>query len=107
MGVDVLTLAQRREHVSIRRCLRALGKRGVTSLLVEGGGELNASFLREGLVNQVYLYVAPILMGGHNATGLLGGLSPGSLADAVAVSDMRLRFLGEDVLVTGSLPPGP
>lgn len=107
MSVDVLTLAQRGGRVSIRRCLRALGKRGVTSLLVEGGGELNASFLREGLVNQVYLYVAPILLGGHNATGLLGGLSPGSLADAVAVSDMRLRFLGEDVLVTGSLSPGP
>lgn len=107
MGVDVLTLAQRGGRVSIRRCLRALGKRGVTSLLVEGGGELNASFLREGLVNQVYLYVAPILLGGHNATGLLGGLSPGSLADAVAVSDVRIRFLGEDVLVTGSLSPGP
>ncbi len=105
MGVDVLTLAQKGARVSIRRCLRELGKRGVTSLLVEGGGELNAGFLREGLVNQVYLYVAPLLLGGHNATGLLSGLSPRSLADAVAVSNVQFQVLGEDVLVTGTLPP--
>ncbi len=107
MGADVLTLAQKGAHVSIRRCLRELGKRGVTSLLVEGGGELNAGFLREGLVNQVYLYVAPTLMGGHNAVGMLSGLSPRSLADTVAVSNVRLRFLGEDVLITGDLSPRP
>ncbi len=106
VGADVLTLAQKGTRVSIRRCLRELGKRGVASLLVEGGGELNAGFLREGLVNRVYLYVAPALLGGHNATGLLGGLSPGSLAEAVAVSNVRYQFLGEDVLVTGDVLPG-
>ncbi len=107
IGVDVLPLAKQGTRVSIRRCLRELGKRGVTSLLVEGGGELNAGFLREGLVNQVYLYVAPTLLGGRNATGLLGGLSPRSLAGAVAVSDVRLQFLGEDMLITGELSPRP
>ena len=107
MGVEILTLAQKGARVSIRRCLRELGKRGVTSLLVEGGGELNAGFLREGLVNQVYLYVAPTLMGGRNATGLLSGFSPRSLAGTVAVSDVRLQCLGEDVLVTGNVAPGP
>ncbi len=107
MGAVVLMLPPKGARVSLRRCLQALGNMEITTLLVEGGGELNAGFLREGLVNRVSLYMAPMLLGGRNATGLLGGLSPARLADAVAVSDMRLRFLGQDVLLTGTLPPMP
>ena len=102
-GVEVLVLPQKEHRVSIPRCLQALGNMGVTSMLVEGGSELNAGFLREGLVNRVYLYVAPVLLGGHNATGLIGGLSPKRLAEKVRVSNLHVRPLGEDLLITGDV----
>ncbi len=104
--VEVLVLPQKRKQVSIRRCLEELGNMGITSLLVEGGSELNANFLREGLVNQVYLYMAPILLGGHNAKGLIGGLSPKRLAEKVSVLNLHIQPLGDDRLITGDLKPG-
>lgn len=101
--VEVLVLPQKRKQVSIRRCLQELGNMGITSVLVEGGSELNASFLREGLVNQVYLYMAPTLLGGSNAKGLIGGLSPKRLAEKNTVSNLHIQVLGDDVLIIGDV----
>ncbi len=108
VGAEVLVpaLARKGGRVPIRRCLRELGRRGIISLLLEGGGELNAGFLREGLVNRVCLYVAPTLMGGRDAVGVLGGTSPRSLPGMAAVSDVRVRCLGNDLLVTGVVSRG-
>jgi len=103
MDVEVLVLPQKRRQVSIRRCLQELGNMGIASVLVEGGSELNASFIREGFVNQIYLYVAPTLLGGQNAKGLIGGLSPKHLDEKVVVSDLHIQSLGDDVLITGDL----
>ena len=72
-------------------------------MLVEGGSELNASFLREGLVNRVFLYVAPTLLGGQTTKGLLGGRSPKHLAETVPMSNLHIQSLGVDVLITGDL----
>ena len=105
MDIEVLVLPQKQNRVSIRRCLQELGSMGITSLMVEGGSELNASFLREGLVNQVCLYFAPALLGGQDAKGLLGGLSPKHLGEKVAVSKLHLQYLGDDWLITGDLRP--
>ena len=71
--------------------------------MLEGGSELNAGFLREGLVNQVYLYVSPNLLGGQNAKGLIGGLSPRHLAENFAMVNVCIKSLGDDFLVTGDL----
>lgn len=102
-GVDVLVLPQQRTRVSLRRGLQSLGKMGITTLLVEGGSELNAGFFREGLVNRLYLYVAPVLLGGQTAKGVIGGLSPKQLAEKVGVSNLHVQPLGEDLLITGDL----
>ncbi|MDT7043794.1 bifunctional diaminohydroxyphosphoribosylaminopyrimidine deaminase/5-amino-6-(5-phosphoribosylamino)uracil reductase RibD [Candidatus Nitronereus thalassa] len=101
--VEVLVVPQKAKRVSIRRCLQELGNMGITSLMVEGGSELNASFLREGLVNRVFLYMAPTLLGGQNSKGLVGGLSPKHLVQKIAVSNIRMQPLGDDVLISGDL----
>ncbi len=78
---------------------------GVTSVLVEGGSEVNASLLRGGLVNRVMLYVAPSLLGGQDAKGLVGGHSPKHLVERLAVSDVKIQRVGGDFLITGNLSP--
>ena len=103
MGVQVLVLPRKGTRVSLDKCLQALGKMGMTSLLLEGGSELNAGFLRAGLVNRVALYVAPALLGGQETKGLLAGRSPRRLAEILPVSNLHLQSLGEDVLITGDL----
>ncbi|MCY4614730.1 MAG: bifunctional diaminohydroxyphosphoribosylaminopyrimidine deaminase/5-amino-6-(5-phosphoribosylamino)uracil reductase RibD [Nitrospira sp.] len=103
MGVQVLVLPRKGNRVSLDKCLQALGNMGIVSMLLEGGSELNAAFLRAGLVNRVALYVAPSLLGGQLTKGLLGGPSPGRLAEILPVSNLQVQTLGEDMLVTGNV----
>ena len=103
MGVQVLVLPRTGTRVSLGACLRVLGGMDVTSMLLEGGGELHAGFLRQGLVNRIHLYAAPALLGGQRTKGLLGGRSPRRLAEIVPVSNLRVESLGADLLITGDL----
>ncbi|MEC4673852.1 MAG: RibD family protein, partial [Nitrospirota bacterium] len=72
-GAEVIVLPQKGKLVSISACLKLLGKKGITSVMVEGGSEINASFIRCGFVNRLMLYIAPAVLGGQEAIGWLGG----------------------------------
>jgi diaminohydroxyphosphoribosylaminopyrimidine deaminase/5-amino-6-(5-phosphoribosylamino)uracil reductase len=90
-------------RVALKPLLDELGRRGVISLLVEGGAETHASFFGQGLVNKVYAYVSPKLIGGRNAPGPLGGPGIERLADAQSLHDTEILKLEEDFLMTGYL----
>jgi len=102
-GVEVLTLPSLRGKVSLPALMRELGQRGVTSLLVEGGGELHAAMLKANLVRHVCLFVAPALLGGHDAKSVIGGKSPTKLASALRLHNVKSRSVGEDLVVEGDL----
>jgi diaminohydroxyphosphoribosylaminopyrimidine deaminase/5-amino-6-(5-phosphoribosylamino)uracil reductase len=88
-------------RVSLPRLLDDLGKRGMLSLLVEGGAEVHASFFAEGLVDKVYAYVAPRLIGGRDAPGPLGGKGVEHLAGSTQLRELDFTRLGDDLLITG------
>jgi diaminohydroxyphosphoribosylaminopyrimidine deaminase/5-amino-6-(5-phosphoribosylamino)uracil reductase len=100
-GIEIVVLPAEHGRVSLTACLTYLAKIGIRSVLLEGGGEVNASALRGGLVNRLVLIVAPVLLGGHDAIGLLGGRSPKRLSEALQVTDVHLRRLGTDILIEG------
>ena len=83
--------------------LRNLGGRGVTALLVEGGGELAGALLRAGAVNRVEFHVASKLLGGRGSRPVVGGPDPAYLTEALPLRELETRRLGEDVLITGLL----
>ncbi len=62
-----------KETFSLLRVLEALSSRGVNSVLVEGGGEVNFSFFREGLVDELYVTVTPRILGGSEAPTIADG----------------------------------
>lgn len=101
-GVEVLVLPAHHGRVSLQACLTQLGRRGITTVMIEGGGEVNASALREGLVNRALFYVAPRLLGGRDAKNVLGGRSPRRLTSAIPLVDMRIKRIGNDMLVEGN-----
>lgn len=103
-GVTVLRLPARDGRVDLAALLGALAEREVVSLLLEGGGELNAAFLEAGLVDRVSLFVAPLLLGGAGAPGLVGGRGR-SLKEAFRLRRMTVERLGEDLLIEGDLEP--
>ncbi len=102
-GIEVLVLPALRGRVSLPALLKELGRRGMTSVLVEGGSEVNGAMLRAKLVNHVRLYIAPMLLGGQNAKGVIGGNSPARLAGAFKLRHAVSRLIGHDLVVEGDL----
>ena len=102
-GVEIRSLSEKNGHVSLPALMTMLGKRGITSVLIEGGSTVNAAALREKLVNHVVLYLAPTLMGGQDAKGVIGGGSPKHLAQSLPLCNLTVRRIGKDVVVEGDL----
>jgi diaminohydroxyphosphoribosylaminopyrimidine deaminase / 5-amino-6-(5-phosphoribosylamino)uracil reductase len=102
-GVEVVSLSTKNGRVSFPALMTMLGKRGITSVLIEGGSTINAAALREGLVHHLVLYLAPTLMGGQDAKSLIGDRSPKRLAQALPLRHLTVRRIGKDLVVEGDL----
>ena len=83
--------------------LQKLGAENVTSLLVEGGGEVNASFLLGGLAQRVAFFYAPKILGGRDARKAVAGDGARRLSDVVQLREVEWRRLGEDLLLTARI----
>jgi diaminohydroxyphosphoribosylaminopyrimidine deaminase / 5-amino-6-(5-phosphoribosylamino)uracil reductase len=97
-GVDVRSFAGARQ-IEILPLLEALAAEGVTSILVEGGGELGWSFVASGTVDHVYAFVAPKLVGGGRATTPVDGEGFPDLAGALQLRFVNTRPFGDDILL--------
>ncbi|MGD0348824.1 MAG: bifunctional diaminohydroxyphosphoribosylaminopyrimidine deaminase/5-amino-6-(5-phosphoribosylamino)uracil reductase RibD [Verrucomicrobiota bacterium] len=97
--------ALRTSHPALDLCwlLKKLGSENVISLLVEGGGEVNASFLRGGLVQRVAFFYAPKILGGRASRKAVAGEGAGNLAEAIQLRNVEWRQLGPDLLLTATL----
>lgn len=97
--VHVMVAPVRDGKIDLRWLLRRLGREEVTSLLVEGGGEVNASFLLQGLAQAVAFFYAPKILGGLNSRRAVGGDGAVSLGDALELTNIHWRRLGPDWLM--------
>ena len=85
--------------VDIDALLSCLGKMGMDSVLVEGGAELDWSIVEAGLVDEVYCFIAPKVIGGGTAKGPVGGAGFPKMADAFALEIESVSRSGPDILV--------
>jgi diaminohydroxyphosphoribosylaminopyrimidine deaminase/5-amino-6-(5-phosphoribosylamino)uracil reductase len=90
-GVEVVEVAGEGGRVSVAAAIEALSRRGVTSLMVEGGSEVLGAFLAARLADQVALFRAPLLLGGRGSLPAFGGPDPEGIEDA-----LRLEPVPED-----------
>ncbi|MFH1997029.1 MAG: bifunctional diaminohydroxyphosphoribosylaminopyrimidine deaminase/5-amino-6-(5-phosphoribosylamino)uracil reductase RibD [Candidatus Omnitrophota bacterium] len=102
-GVSVIILPKKGAGLSLRALLRELAQRGVMHLLVEGGGELAASFIAERLVDRVRFYIAPKIVGGRDAVTSVEGDGVACVASAVPIRNMTVRRIGGDIVVDGEI----
>jgi diaminohydroxyphosphoribosylaminopyrimidine deaminase/5-amino-6-(5-phosphoribosylamino)uracil reductase len=101
-GAEVLRLPSTRAgRVDLCALLETLGARGVVSLLVEGGGTLLGSLFDLGLVDKVAAFVAPVIIGGSSAPSPVGGKGSEVMSQALRLSQVKTRQIGEDMLVLG------
>ena len=92
--------ATRPSSLDLRWLLKHLGKAGVTSLLVEGGGEVNASFLLGGFAQRVAFFYAPKILGGRDSRKAVAGDGVEHLSEVIALTDLHWQKLGPDLLLT-------
>lgn len=103
LGAETIELPERNEVVALEPLLDVLGRRGVASLLVEGGARVHWSFLEQGLADYMMVYVAPKVVGGAGAPGPVAGQGLKKMAEAWQASITKLTHLGDDVLAEGTL----
>jgi diaminohydroxyphosphoribosylaminopyrimidine deaminase / 5-amino-6-(5-phosphoribosylamino)uracil reductase len=97
-GARVEVVPARGAHLDLARAWRRLGALGVNELLVEGGGGLAAALLRARLVDRIYLFVAPLLVGGDGVP-VVAQLGVARLAQAPRLANVEWRRVGEDLLL--------
>lgn len=102
-GAEILKLPAPQGRIDVRALVRALGKMKITSLLLEGGGEVNASFLEAGLVDKAHFIIAPKIFGGREARTAVEGKGVNLPSQAKWLKNVQIEQSGEDILVTGYL----
>lgn len=100
-GAGVIFTRSDRGRVDLRDLMKKLGGRGIMSVLIEGGAEINASALKSGIVDKVIIFIAPLIMGGRDSLCSVAGESLKRLADALRLVDVSAGFVGEDIMIEG------
>ncbi len=105
-GATVLRVAARHSRVDLVAVLGSLAERGVTHLLVEGGAALLGALADAQLIDRIWAFIAPKLIGGSAAPGPLGGAGATSMSDTIGVVVDAVETVDNDVLIMGRpLPP--
>ncbi len=102
MGLDVIRVPKEENgRVSLKAVCDELYRREQVNVLVEGGGEINSSLLKEGLLDKVMIFYAPIIIGGKGALNFVGGRGIDFLKDAHRVQVTAVKRFKEDLYVEG------
>lgn len=98
-GVELIRTEGKR--VELNQLLQVLGDREITSLLVEGGSRVNTSFWEEKLVDKLYYFIAPKILGGGNAPPAVAGKGVDNVGQAINIVEKEVSRVGEDILIIG------
>jgi len=102
-GAEVIVAAGENEPARIRNALDQIGARGVTSALLEGGPHLAGAFLDSGEIDEVRLFLAPLLLGGRTARDPLEGEGVDRISEAMQALTLSCESVGEDLLISARL----
>ncbi len=97
---NVIVAPSKNSKMDLKWLLKKLGSENVTSLLVEGGGEVNASFLLGGFAHRIAFFYAPKILGGRDARKGVAGDGVKNLNEIIQLREVEWRKLGEDLLLT-------
>lgn len=103
-GVDLVALPlDRHGRLPVRKVLRELGRRGVLSVLVEGGPTVHGALLDARCADRAEVFVAPVILGDAGARVMVAGKPRRRMADASELLDVETRRFGRDTLIRGRL----
>ena len=100
-GIEVISLNSSTSQIDLKKVLRWLGKHQVSSLLVEGGGQLLTSMLEKRIVDKIFITISPKLIGGKTAPSLLAGKGVNYIKNSLKLKDTDVFQIDEDIIVKG------
>lgn len=103
-GVEVLVVDDRKGRVDLNSLMRILANKGITSVLIEGGSTVAAEAMEAGIIDKLYWFIAPKIIGGSKAPTPIGGKGQAKLSNAWKFDIVAARSCGQDLLMV--LYPG-
>ena len=104
-GVEVIRTSSDKGRVDLKELMKILGEKGIDSILLEGGAQLNFSALEAQIVDEVHTYIAPKIFGG-NAKTPVGGEGIGNINEAVILKPFNVSKYDEDIFVESEVRYG-
>jgi len=90
-------------QIDLLELMKTLAARGITSLLIEGGSEINGSALDNRIIDKVCFFYAPILVGGRGSLGMISGQGAETIDQALPIKDITIRHFDDDLCIEGYL----
>lgn len=104
-GVELLEFPPGNGGVDVVELFKLLGRRGIVTVLVEGGGELLGSLFDRELVDKVIVFISPVIIGGQRAATVAGN-GVDKMAQALRLGRVDIKTFGDDVMVSGYVDKG-
>jgi len=101
-NVEFISVATKAGKLSLDAVLSCLYKRNINSILIEGGSEVHGSFFDANLVDEVFTFVAPVLMGGSSAVSAVAGKGVRSVQEGLRLQNMQFWQIDDDILLRGT-----
>ena len=99
LGVHVVEIQEKDGHVDLKALMKLLGEMEISSVLIEGGGDINESAVQSGIIDHVYAYIAPKILGGRDAITPVEGIGADSPDNAAALVNPKITIIGKDILI--------
>ncbi len=99
MGVTIIEVPLKNNLIDLSALMEQLGSMRITSLLIEGGSRVIASAVNAGIVDKVFAFFGPKMLGGDDGIPVCRGEGPDLMKDSIALSNMNVRLSGNDVML--------
>lgn len=103
MGAHLLELPVVNGFIDLKQLITELGKKNITSIMVEGGGSVLGSLFDQHLVDKVVAFIAPVIIGGESAKSPVGGQGADTVAQAFWLDNVKYTGFEDDIMVSGYL----
>ncbi len=98
-NIEVLKVKTLKSGFDFKQLMKLLAQKDLNSILIEGGGEINSSAFEAGIVDRVFAFISPILIGGQQAPSPIGGKGVTKISKAIKLKNMKVIQVGEDLMV--------
>jgi len=101
IGIKVIKVPGKDQFIDLKEAMKIIGKSGMSSIMLECGGNLAYSMLEKVLIDKVYFFIAPKIFGGANSLTSFEGAGINNISDAFKIKNIKSRLIGTDFLIEG------